>query len=163
MSRMAVSAERSDSEVRRPTERTQTTLRGALSLFTIFAGSRRSPRWNIKLKSALSRKTFSIKITSHSQTSQTSPAARKMKTIRRQIRNPLRCQEKRQPRPQYFKKIMIKKTQCRGATPMLAARNRPNRNLGPVWARDIFRQRNRAPGLTVQFWLSTFCLKPVYW
>lgn len=47
---------------------------------------------------------------------------------------------------------------------MLAARNRPNRNLGPVCARDIFRQRNRAPGLIVQrqlycgVWSSETCL-----
>ena len=157
MCRTGVWDERSDSEVRRLTERTQTTLRGAL--YTICVGSRRSPWWNIKTRSALSRKTFSIKITSHNQTNQKSPP-RQMKTIRRQIRQQPRCQEKRQPRPQYFKKITTRKTQFRGATPMLAARNRRNRGLGPVWDPDISRQRNQAPGLIFQIilWTSETCL-----
>ena len=163
MCRTGAWGERSGSEVRRPTEPSQTTLTGAL--FTIFGGSRRSPRWNIKPRSAPSPRTFPVEISSHRQAArQTDWAAGQMKTTtRRQLKSQSRSPEKRQPRPQYFPKIMIRKTLCRGATPTLAARNRPNRNLCPVLTRDIFRQRNRAPGLTVQFWLSTFCLKPVYW
>ena len=147
MCRTGAWGERSDSEVRRPTEPSQTTLTGAL--FTILGGSRRSPRWNIKLRSTLRRRIFSIKTSSlsRSQTRQTSSAAGQMKTTRRQVKSQLRSREKRQPRPQYFQKIMIRKTQCRGVTPTLAARSRPNRNLCPVWVRDISRQRNRAPGM----------------